>query len=396
MEKIKKEYIALCCISIAWFLILSGRYSISNLLPKITSELDFSWTEAGFALTAMWLFYALMQFPSGIFSDIKGRKITIIFAISVFSISYFIIGLSAHYFMFFIALILLGIGTGCYSSVGISMITDIFKKNRGRALGIRDSMGSLAYIVPMFAAAIASFYDWRFFFILWGFVCLFGLFLFYKGTVESTTIPETVSIKERVFDGFYIFKNKSIILIFIVNLIIAITWISYMSFFQPYLIVDKTGFNGFLAGIAVAILGVGGFISKPIFGSLSDRFDKNIIIFLLTIISAFTTLALVYINQLWLIFLICPILSLSTAIFPIISSYLMDQFEEKGRAGKLGFYRSSLILLASPSSAVIGFISDKYSFNVSFIVLSIIFFIAAFIILTHILFIRNKKKKNAK
>jgi MFS transporter, YNFM family, putative membrane transport protein len=393
MKKIKKEHLALCCISLAWFLILSGRYSISNLLPQIANDLDFSWTAAGFALTAMWLFYALLQFPSGIFSDIKGRKISIILAMVVFSVSYFLVGFSIHYFMFLFALILLGAGTGGYPSVGISMITDIFKKNRGKALGIRASAGSLAYIVPMFAAAIASFYDWRSFFFLWGFVCIFGIFLFYKGTEESTKLPESISIRERVYDGVSVFKNKEIIVIFVVNLLIAITWISYMSFFQPYLIVDKPGFDGLLAGIALAILGIGGFIFKPIMGSLSDRFDKNIIILFLTVLTGLGTLALVYSNQLWLIFLICPVLALSTAIFPIISSYLMDQFEEKGRAGKLGFYRSMLILLASPSSSVIGFIADKYSFDLSFLGLSAIFFIAAFILVINILFIRNKKKK---
>ncbi len=394
MKRPKKETIALCCISLAWFLILSGRYSISNVLPQIANDLNFSWTQAGIALTAMWLFYALLQFPSGIFSDIKGRKISIIIAMIVFSISYFLVGLSFHYIIFLFALILLGAGTGGYPSVGISMITDIFKKNRGRALGIRASAGSLAYIVPMFAAAVASYYNWRSFFFLWGGVCVLSIFLFYKGTEESTTLPVTVSIKERVFDGIKVFKHKGIQLIFVVNLLMAITWISYMSFFQPYLIVAKPGFTGFLAGIALAILGVSGFIFKPIMGSLSDKFDKNIIILVLSLFTGLGTLALVYSNSIWLIFLICPLLALSTAVFPVISSYLMDQFEEKGRAGKLGFYRSMLILFASPSSSVVGFIADIYSFDTAFIGLAAIFFIASIILTFTIILSKKKKIKN--
>lgn len=391
-EKIKKEHIALCCISLAWFLILSGRYSISNLLPKITEELQFSWTEAGIALTSMWLFYALLQFPSGIFSDIKGRKISIILAMIVFSISYFIVGFSIHFIMFFFALILLGAGTGGYPSVGISMITDIFKEKRGKALGIRSSAGSLAYIVPMFAAIIANYYDWRSFFFLWGGISLVSIYLFYRGTQESTSLPTTVSVRERVVDGIRIFKKPQIQLIFIVNLLIAITWISYMSFFQPYLIVGKEGFNGLLAGIALGILGIGGFIFKPIIGSLSDRYNKKIIIMILSLSTGLATLALVYTNSIIVIFLICPALSLSTAIFPVISSHLMDQWEEKGRAGKLGFYRSMLILLASPSSSVIGYLADKYTFDVPFIGLAIIFFIAALVLLVNLMIGRQKKK----
>ena len=387
----KKQYLALCCISLTWFLILSGRYSISNVLPKIIQDLSFGWTEAGVALTSMWLFYALLQFPSGIFSDIKGRKISIILAMVVFSISYFLVGFSIHFFMFLFALILLGAGTGGYPSVGISMITDIFKEKRGKALGIRSSAGSLAYIVPMFAAAIASYYDWRFFFFLWGGVCVFSIFLFYKGTQESTRLPESVSIKERVVDGVRVFRKPGVQLMFVVNLLIAITWISYMSFFQPYLIVEKTGFNGFLAGIALGILGLAGFIFKPFIGSLSDRYEKKIIILILSVSTGLATLALVFTDSMGIIFLICPVLSFTTAIFPVISSYLMDQWEEKGRAGKLGFYRSMLILLASPSSSIIGYLADRYSFDVPFIGLSLIFFIAASIMFFNILLSRRKK-----
>ena len=381
IKKMKKEHVALCCISLAWFLVLSGRYSISNLLPQIIQDLNFSWTEAGVALTSMWLFYALLQFPSGIFSDIKGRKISIILAMIVFSISYFLVGFSIHFFMFFLALILLGAGTGGYPSVGISMITDIFKQNKGKALGIRSAAGSLAYAVPMVAAVIASYYDWRSFFFIWGGISLFSIYLFYKGTQESTSLPESVSVRERVFDGMSIFRRPQIQLIFVVNLLIAITWISYMSFFQPYLIVEKEGFDGLLAGIALGILGLGGFIFKPFIGSLSDRYEKKIIILILSVSTGIATLALVFTNSIIIIFLLCPALSLSTAIFPVISSHLMDQWEERGRAGKLGFYRSLLILLASPSSSVIGFLADKYSFDVPFIGLAIIFFITATILL---------------
>ena len=390
IEKVKKNHIALCCISLAWFLILSGRYSISNLLPRITAELNFSWTEAGVALTSMWLFYALLQFPSGIFSDIKGRKISIILAMIVFSTSYFLVGFSIHFIMFFFALILLGAGTGGYPSVGISMITDIFKEKRGKALGIRSAAGSLAYAVPMIAAIIATYYDWRSFFFIWGGISLVSIYLFYRGTQESTTLPESVSVRERVFDGVKIFRKPEIQLMFVVNLLIAITWISYMSFFQPYLIVGKDGFNGFLAGIALAILGLGGFVFKPFIGSLSDKYEKRIIILILTVSTGLATLALVFTNSVIVIFLICPALSLSTAIFPVISSFLMDQWEDKGRAGKLGFYRSMLILLASPSSSAIGYLADRYTFDVPFIGLAVIFFIAAIILMFSLLFNRNK------
>ena len=379
-KNIKKEHVTLFYVSLAWFLILSGRYSISNLLPQIRTELGFTWTEAGLTLTIMWLFYAATQFPAGIFSDIKGRKISIILAMAVFSISYILIGLSLNFIMFFLSLILLGFGTGGYPAVGISMITDIFKEKRGKALGIRDSAGSLAYGIPLIATLIASTYNWRTFFFIWAAISLFSLCMFHRNTEESTLLPESVSVKERVFDGVKIFKLKQVQLMFLVNLFIAITWISYMSFFPSLLIVEK-GFTEIQAALALGILGAGGFIFKPIIGSLSDHYNKKTIIITLSIITAFGTLAIVYSTNLYLILLMSFIPSFATAIFPIISSYLMDVFEEKGRAGKLGFYRSNLILIGSPASAIIGFFADNYNFNIPFIGISLILFIAAGILI---------------
>jgi MFS family permease len=387
--KLSKEHKALCCISLAWFLVLSGRYSISNLLPKIVAELHFSWTLAGIGLTSMWLIYAAMQFPSGILSDIKGRKIIIIIAMSIFTISYFLVGISTHYIFFFASLFLLGAGTGAYPAVGISMITDIFKEKRGKALGIRDSAGSLAYIAPILAATIASVYNWRYFFLLWSFICGISIYLFYKGTTESTTLPDQVSIKERVKDGMKIFRNKKIQLVFVVNLLIAITWISYMSFFPSLLVVEK-GFTEIQAAIALGILGLGGFIFKPIIGSISDRYNKKLIIIALSSITAIGTLIILQTDSIWIIFLISFIPALATAIFPVISSYLMEQWGEKGRAGKLGFYRSNLIILGSPSSSIIGFLADKYNFIIPFIGISIILFIAALILVINLLFFKQE------
>ena len=69
---------ALVLISIAWLLIFVGRLIPSTLLVQIVESINITDVEAGIGLSAMWLFYGLMQFPSGILSDIKGRKISII------------------------------------------------------------------------------------------------------------------------------------------------------------------------------------------------------------------------------------------------------------------------------------------------------------------------------
>ncbi len=375
----QKEHVALFYISLGWFLILSGRYSISALLPQITQGLAFSYTQAGAAMTGMWVLYAASQFPAGIYSDIKGRKKIITLAMAGFAVAYLVLGLSIHYLMFLLALVLLGVGSGSCPAAGISMITDMFKKERGRALGVRSSAGSLAYGVPVLATAIAGLYGWRIFFYIWAALSGVSVYLFWKRTVESTSLPDRVSIRERIMDGIAVFRQREVQLLFVVNLLVAVAWIGYMSFFPAYLQEAKS-FTPLYASISLAIVGGGGFIFKPLAGTLSDMYDNRLIMMTLAVFTCLGTVAVVYASTVWLVFLISPVLALAPAIFPVISSSLMNRWESKGRAGKMGFFRSSFLLLASPTAASIGFLGDRYGFDVPFLGIAGILF-TAFLVL---------------
>ena len=168
-----------------------------------------------------------------------------------------------------------------------------------------------------------------------------------------------------------------------------------MSFFQPYLSTEK-GMSPLVAGGAFLFLGVCGFIFKPFIGSFSDKYNKKAIILLLSLATGIGTLIFVFAESIWVIFIVLPVLSLSTAIFPIISSYLMDQWEEKGRAGKLGFYRSALIMLSSPIATYFGFVGDEFgSFDFAFITISVVLFIAVLFLIINLIYDRYKSNKNS-
>lgn len=385
--QIKKGHLALICISFGWFLVLSGRYGISILVKSIESSLSIGHAEIGLALTSMWLFYGLMQFPSGLISDIKGRKISILVSIITFAFAFLLIGLSTHYIMFFITVILLGIGTGGFPTAGIAMITDIFKEKRGKALGIQSSAGSLVAVVPVIVSVIIAFYTWRLFFFIWAGLSFVAAILFFRYTSESTRLPDVVSLRHRFKQGAEVFREKKILLMFIVNLVLSFTWIGLMSFYPTYLIEEKL-FTGFQAGLALSLLSAGGIVLKPVTGSLSDKYNRKAIILLLVFISGLMTLLLIFLNSLWLIFLVSFLLASTSTAFPIISSYLMGLWEAKGRGGRLGFYRSVLIMLGSPTSAFIGISAARYGFNVPFLIIALLLFLMVIILFVNLLYER--------
>ncbi len=380
MPKISKENIALIFASVGWFLVLSGRLSISTLLVDIEASFSMDHTTAGLALTGMWFFYGLMQFPSGVVSDVKGRRVTILAAMALFAVSYLLLGLSVHAFMFFSVLILLGIGAGSFPTAGIAMLSDLFRERRGKALGIQSSFGSMAGLTPIIAPVIAAAFHWRAFFLLWAVISLFTVYLFFLFSEESTRLPTGVSLVERFKDGMAVFRDKSTLFVFGVNLTVVFTWMAFTSFYPLYLIESK-GFSELQAGISFAILSFGGFLLKPLVGALSDRYNKKAIVFFLIFIAVIAINLLIHFSSFPAILTISFVLSITTSIFLVSNSYLMHRWEVRGRGGKLGFYRSIMILVSSPTSVAVGWTATHYNFDLPFLILSMMLSGAAVVLL---------------
>ncbi|HEC82025.1 MAG TPA: MFS transporter [Thermoplasmatales archaeon] len=380
MKSLSKSQMALACVSLGWFLVLAGRLSISTLLVNIEDSLGIGHAEAGLALTGMWLVYALMQFPSGIASDVRGRRGSILLAMTVFSLAYLLVGFSVSYLMFVFTLLLLGLGGGGFPTAGIAMITDLFKEKKGKALGLQSSAGSLAGVVPVFASIVALHYGWRIFFFVLAAVSFFSTYLFFRCAEESTRLPKKVLLRSRFVEGVAILREYDVLLIFLVNLTLTFAWIGFMSFFPAYLIEGKM-LSEFETSVALMILATTGIFLKPFIGAFSDRFDKRLVLFVLSFFSAAATLFLVFTDSIVVVFVISFVLSSTSAAFPVISSYLTGRWEEKGRGGKLGFYRTLVILAGSPTSAVIGVSASRYGFDTSFLVLSVLLFMSSFVLL---------------
>ncbi|HHH80131.1 MAG TPA: MFS transporter, partial [Thermoplasmatales archaeon] len=194
-------------------------------------------------------------------------------------------------------------------------------------------------------------------------------------------------IKERFVEGIMILKDKEILLIFLVNLALTFAWLGYMSFFPTYLIEGKM-FSQMETSIALAVLATAGIFLKPLIGEISDRYNKKMILSILILLSALATFLLVYTYSIVVVLAMSFILAFTSASFPIISSYLTGRWEEKGRGGKLGFYRTMVILTGSPTSAIIGISASKYGFDAPFLAIALILFVTSFVIFSS--FIKEK------
>lgn len=372
--------------SLMWFLVLAGRRSIAVLLVDIETEFSIGHTEAGLAFSSMFLLYGLLQFPSGIFSDIKGRKSTILIAMTIMGLSFILIGVSPHFIVFLSAVLLFGIGSGSLQTAGISMLSDLYSENRGRALGIQSSMGSLSGLIPI-AAPVVALIDWRILFFVWGGACILAAAIFWRKGKETTRIPEGASIKGRLGDGLSILKDPEVILTFLITVAIVICWTGYTSFFPTFLIETK-GFTTLESGILFSILVLGGIFLKPFFGRLSDKRSKKAVLLLIAALGGSITVLLLYVENIFFVAFLSILLSGTASFFLVTNSFLLGRWGSTGRGGKLGFFRSVTVLAGSPSSLMIGFTASRFGFITSFTIISI-FFLASSILIALNLFLQK-------
>jgi len=116
--------------SFAWGLIIT-------LLPVIASNLGVPPERIGWLFSSYFIFYILLQWPVGKWSDRRGRKKPIILGMCIYTLSILILSRGGDLFHFLLVLAIAGAGLGIYSpSVRVAVADLTSEKVRGASLGI--------------------------------------------------------------------------------------------------------------------------------------------------------------------------------------------------------------------------------------------------------------------
>ena len=166
---------------------------------------------------------------------------------------------------------------------------------------------------------------------------------------------------------------------FIINLIISLTWIGLISWFPTYIQKSKNLSVG-TARLLFSIVLLGAILIKPILGHLSDKINKLWIMMFITILASISLYLLTITYSIIKLAIIAFLLSQTSAFFPVRTSYLMDLWYSETAGSKLGIFRSGIILLSSPISAIIGGLSEIYGFDIAILIIAGALVFASFLL----------------
>lgn len=373
-------------LAIGWFAVRLGREAVPPLVPTIIDDLAISPAQAGFALTFMMGFYALLQFPGGRISDQLSRSVVLMASLGMVFAGFVTLTMVTGYPGFLLALGVVGAGAGLFFVPARALLSDLFVEKRGEAFGLQSAAGSLGATGAAFVAAVAVAYAaWQATFLPVLAVIVVVLVALYLLTEEPLEV-RAVGLGVRGTFG-RILRTGSIRWLLLAYMLFSFSWQGIMGML-PFYLQEGAGFAPTLASVSYAAIFVTAFFAGPIGGRLGDSFGKPRV--------ALAGLTVAIVGLLGLLFVARSLASVPLTIAsivvmaiglrsfpPVMQSHLMHLFPDDSMGGDFGGSKTIWSGFGSLGPAYIGVMVETVSLLAGFTSLILFVSVSAVIIAVH-------------
>jgi MFS family permease len=355
----------LVVVSLGWAALQTGRFLLSPLLPTIITDLGITEATAGIALAVFQGSYAVVQYPSGEYSDRWNRTTLIVPGLVILAIGFGLFGLTTGLATFLLAATVVGLGKGLFAIPSRALLSDLFTDDRGRALGIYAAGTDAGGLLSSGAAVIAlTYFTWRtpFFPIA---VVLGVLTVVYAVTTrEGYHVGET-TLDLRGTVGRLVKSNRQRETLVAFALFYFMVG-GFINFVPTYLARAK-GFSESLAGLTFAIVFAVGFAVKPAAGILGDRFSRRGIAVGGLSVAAAAMTALILVGSNLAIWVVIALFALGYKTgFPLADAIILDGAPADGTGADLGAARALFLTANALGPAYVGIVATYASYDLAF------------------------------
>lgn len=167
----RTKYYILGLLALTYALSIVDRFLLGILLPQIKAELQLNDSLLGLLSGAAFaLFYATMGVPIARLADRFGRKYVISASLAIFSAMTALCGAAVNFLTLFLARVGVGIGEAGTTPASLSIISDLFEKERRSLAMAIFSVGANVGMLAGFIVGgyVAVEYGWRHAFLIIG------------------------------------------------------------------------------------------------------------------------------------------------------------------------------------------------------------------------------------
>jgi predicted MFS family arabinose efflux permease len=366
----------LLSVAVGWFFVLGMRFAVPGILPTITDDFTVSASEAGLAVTVLWVTYAAMQFPAGYFADRLGERVLLVAGLLVSAVGLVSYTFTPTFGLFVLATGVFGLGSGLYGPPRGTVISKTYDDNDGAAFGLMLAAGSVgAAALPAAAAVAVTAVGWR---TAVGIVA--PVFLLSAAAVWWA-VPDTRiradgegdgadrSMGDAVRAAAAAVRDRRIALAVAGATLMLFAFQAATAFLTTYL----TATGRFTQGTAGAVLGVFflvGAASQFAGGGLADRFGTPRVLVGIGAASVVPLAALPLVEGRLALGVVGALVGVRMAVGPVSNAYIIALLPDDVQGTAWGALRTGFFIVGSFGSTVVGYMADAGLFDLAFYMLA--------------------------
>lgn len=346
------------------FLVNLARVVFAPLLEPLMVSFSVGEGTAGLVATLAWAGSALPRIPAGYMLTRISRQRVVLGTGVVLTLASLFTAMANSVYMLGAGAFLMGIASGAYFISANPLVSELYTKHVGRALGIHGTASQLAAVVaPLFVGAVLLLSSWRTVFLVIAAVALMATFVFYRMAKDNTAIPNA-GVEDRQFLSAA--RRQWPIIVSAIAIVGAtgLVWNGLFNFYVTYM-TNVKALSGSTARTLLTVVFAAGVPAFWVSGRLADRLPY--VPLMLSILSGFivSLLALTAVNGLFALTGVTIVLGyVIHSLFPALDTYLLDSLPDENRASAYAMYSGGAMVVQALGSFVFGFFREQgYSYN---------------------------------
>lgn len=357
---------------------------VSTAIIPIAKQFNFTTSQTGMIMSMFFLAYTLMQIPGGWLADKVGAKKVLLLSLGIICLFSYAFGFVSSLMLFFAIRFGAGLGHGGYPPSCSKAVAENFSKEK--RVMVQSSImttsgigGLLAFVLGANVIAI----NWRYGYILLGtlFLIAFLLVLFLLPKDANVTKDTKEELPKVPFKE--VITNRNVILLFVIMILLNITYYGAMSWLPSYL--TKTyqlslGAAGAILAVNAISQVIGSFMTGIILSKWFEGKQKQFIL-ICSIISATCIYTLVNIHNIALSLVLVALIGMTTiSAFTATFTWPQKIFKQEVIGSSVGIINTGGTFGGFLAPIIIGSLvqSAGGDFKIGFIFLAISILIGGF------------------
>jgi FSR family fosmidomycin resistance protein-like MFS transporter len=341
------------------------------LLPAIRSSMGLSYTEAG-SLSIFTQIPSLLNPFIGYIADRVSVRYFVIFAPAVTATLFSSIGLVSSYVALAILLFAAGISIAAFHAPAPAMIAKVSGSRVGTGMSIFMAAGEAARAIgPLIVTAGVVWFGmdgiWRLAIFGW----LVSIFLYFSLRKVPGRPPGQAPAS---LDSFWP-QARRVFPPLVWLLVGRIFMMAALTIYLPLFVSDELAGGQWLVAASLVALEAAGVVGALFSGTLSDRFGRKRVLFVLLTAAPLIMMAFIY-SPLWLAFPLLLLLGLAAiSPQPVLLATVQDQFPDN-RALANGTFLGLNFLVRAAGIWVVGRFADAFGLSTAFTIVALLAFLS--------------------